>query len=50
MKSDRYGLQRAAGLVLPIVTALVIGTHACFAQSAPGEGDLELAACRQGLE
>jgi hypothetical protein len=41
VKFDRHTVQASTRLAASIVTALVIGIHACFAQSAPDEGDLD---------
>lgn len=41
MKLDRHTVQASARLMASIVTALMIGTHGCFAQSAPGDGNLD---------
>jgi hypothetical protein len=41
MRLDRHRPKTAVRLVLPTIGTLAIATHACFAQSAPGEGDLD---------
>jgi hypothetical protein len=41
MKFDRHTVQASARLAASIATALMIGTHGCFAQPAPGDGDLD---------
>jgi hypothetical protein len=41
MKFDRHTVQASARLAASIATALLIGTLGSFAQSAPGDGDLD---------